>query len=197
MISVQEVVNDTDMIAPEPFTILRSTGQFVAGGFQSTTQPIQLWGPVQQASNKEIMMLPEADRVGSVRAFWSRIPVYLTRGTAPAPSTHGETPVGTVPGSTFTLSAAPPGGVGVFYVNGVFQTPGVDYVLSGMVIVTTVPVPPGAVLYFAWPVTVQAQDAASDIIVYPPNGERFRVLARYFDPGSGYWKALGTRMNAA
>jgi hypothetical protein len=197
MISVQEVILDPDMIAPEPFTILRSTGQFALGGFETVTVPIQLWGPVQQASNKEIQMLPEADRVGSIRAFWSRVPVYLTRGTAPAPGTHSEAPAGSVPGSTFTLSAAPPGDVGNFYVNGLFQTPGVDYTLAGNVITTTNPVPTGALLLFTWPITQNVADAASDIIVYPPGGEQFRVLARYFDPGSGFWKALGTRMNAA
>jgi hypothetical protein len=195
VISVQEVVLDPDMTAPEPFTILRSTGQFISGGFESSTTSIQLWGPVQQASNKEIQMLPEADRVGSIRAFWSRVPIYLTRGTAPAPATHEEVPDGAVPGSSFTLSAAPPGGVGNFYVNGLFQAPNVDYTLTGVDIATTVPVPSNAALLFTWPITVNAQDAASDIIVY--GGERFRVLQRYFDPGSGFWKALGTRMNAA
>jgi len=196
MISVQEVILDFDMTAPEPFTILRSTGEFVSGGFESSTTSIQIWGPVQQASNKEIQMLPEADRVGSIRAFWSRVPVYLTRGTAPAPATHEEVPDGAVPGSSFMLSAAPPGGVGNFYVNGLFQVPnGADYTLTGVAIATTVPVPDKATLLFTWPITVNAQDAASDIIVY--GGEQFRVLQRYFDPGSQYWKCLGTRMSAA
>ena len=63
MINVQEVILDPDMLPDQPFTILRSQGQFVMGGFQSVTTEIQIWGPVQQASNKEIMMLPEADRV--------------------------------------------------------------------------------------------------------------------------------------
>ncbi len=195
MINVQEVILDPDMLPDQPFTILRSQGQFVKAGFQSTTTEIQLWGPVQQASNKEISMLPEADRVGGIRAFWSRIPVYLTRGTAPAPATHSEAPQGAIPGSSFTLSDAPPGGVGSFYINGVFQTPGVDYTLTGVALVTTVPVPANAALLFIWPVTVNAQQAASDIIVW--GGERFRVLSRYYDPGSGYFKALGTRENAA
>jgi hypothetical protein len=140
-------------------------------------------------------MLPEADRVGSIRAFWSPIPIYLTRGTAPVPSVYGETPAGGVPGETFTLSQTPPTPNITVYVGGLLMTPNVDYVLIG----TTLTLFAAAVIapWVQWPVTAQVQQAASDIIQYPPNGERFRVLQRYFDPGCGYWKALGTRMNAA
>jgi hypothetical protein len=42
---------------------------------------------------------------------------------------------------------------------------------------------------------VQAEDAASDIIVY--DSCHYRVLQTYYDPGCGYFKALGTRMEAA
>jgi hypothetical protein len=94
MISVQEVVADPDMIAPEPFTILRSTGSWVLGGFQSVVTRISQMGPVQQASNKELRMLPEADRVGSVRSFWCTVPLLLVRGYAPLPGVHVETPQG-------------------------------------------------------------------------------------------------------
>jgi hypothetical protein len=195
VISVQEVVLDPDMIAPQPFVILRSVGEFIAGSFQTTTTPITMFGPVQQASNKEIQMLPEADRVGSIRAFWSTIPVLLTRGTAPVPSVHGEVAVGTTPGTTFTLSEDPPEESLTLIVNGLFMTPGVDYTIDGPVItlVTSTNVAP----YAQWPVTANVQQAASDIIQFPPGGEKFRVLQRYYDPGGGYWKALGTRMNAA
>lgn len=198
MISVQEVVLDTDLIAPEPYQVVRTTGQFGLGGFaplQTTT--FTLFGPVQQASNKEVQMLPEADRVGSVRSFWATMPIYLTRGTSPVPSVAGEVPAGAVPGTTYTLTQAPPGGAGDFYVNGSLLRPGVDYALDGAVITTTAATPGGATLWFQYPVVAQVQDAYSDVIVWPPNGEQFRVLQRYFDPGSGYWKALGTRMNAA
>ena len=183
------------MLPPEPYVILRSVGSFISGSFQSTTTPIQQFGPVQQASNRGIAMLPEADRVGSIRAFWSPIPIYLTRGTSPVPSVYGETPTGSVPGTVFTLSQLPPTVNIAVYVSGLFMTPGVDYTLVGttLTLVELADVAP----WVQWPITARVQQAASDIIEYPPGGEQFRVLQRYFDPGAGYWKALGTRMNAA
>ena len=195
MINVQEVILDTDMLPPEPYVILRSTGQFIAGQFQSVVTQIQQFGPVQQASNREIQMLPEADRVGSIRAFWSPIPIYLTRGTAPVPSVYGETPAGTVPSTVFTLSQQPPTVNITIYVNGLLMTPNVDYTLSGATI--TLALPAAVAPWVQWPITARVQQAASDIIEYPPNGEQFRILQRYYDPGNSVWKALGTRMNAA
>ena len=82
MISVQEVISDPDLCAPQQYVILRSTGAWIAGGFQSTVSTIQMFGPVQQASNKEVSMLPEADRVSEVRSFWSTVPLYVTRTNA-------------------------------------------------------------------------------------------------------------------
>ena len=195
MISVQEVIQDPDFTAPQPFVILRSTGQFVAGKFQSVTTPLQQFGPVQQASNKEIQMLPEADRVGSIRAFWCTVPVYLTRGTAPVPSVHGERAGGTVPGTVFTLSQVTPEDTAKVFVGGLLLRPVVDYVLVGTALTLTVSA--HVAPWVQWPVTVNVAQDASDIIAYPPGGELFRVLSRYYDPGGGYWKALGTRMNAA
>ena len=195
MINVQEVILDTDMLPPEPYVILRSTGSFVSGQFQSVVTKIQQFGPVQQASLKEIAMLTEADRVGSIRAFWSPIPIYLTRGTAPVPSVYGEAPAGTLPGVTFTLSQQPPTPNITVYVSGLLMTPNVDYTLSGVTI--TLVLPAAVAPWVQWPVTARVQQAASDIIEYPPNGEQYRVLSRYFDPGNNVWKALGTQMAAA
>ena len=78
---MQEVISDPDLVAPQQYVILRSTGAWVAGGFQSTVSTIQQFGPVQQASNKEVAMLPEADRVSEVRSFWSTVPIYTTNTT--------------------------------------------------------------------------------------------------------------------
>ena len=195
MINVSEVILDTDMLPPEPYVILRSIGSFVSGQFQSVITKIQQFGPVQQASLKEIVMLPEADRVGSIRAFWSPVPIYLTRGTAPVPSVHGEVLSGILPGVTFTLSQQPPTPNVMVYVGGLLMTPNVDYTLSGVTI--TLVLPAAVAPWVQWPVTVRTQQAASDIIEYPPGGEQYRVLQRYYDPGNSVWKALGTRMNAA
>lgn len=191
MISVQEVVVDPDMIAPHPYTIYRSTGQFVLGGFDSTVTPISAFGPVQQATNKELQMLDEADRISSVRSFWNTQPFYATRGYAPVPGVHGEALVGD--GPTYTLSAVPPAEKVNVYANGLFMTPGIDYQLAGAVITFFVAL--NSAPYVTWQITARVAASASDIIQY--DSEKYRVLSVYFDPGGGYWKALGTRLAAA
>ena len=190
MISVFEVVVSPDMTAPQPFTILRSTGQFVLGGFQSTTTSISMFGPVQQASNKEITMLPEADRIGEIRSFWSTQPIYLTRGYAPVPSVHGETPAGS--GTSYTLSAAPPGESLCVYAAGLLL-PSTAYTVVGAALTFTAA--PSAPLYVTWPITALVATNASDQIQY--QSDTYRVLTTYHDPGCGYYKALGTRLAAS
>lgn len=190
MISVFEVVVDPDMIAPEPFTVLRSVGQFVLGGFTSTVTAIPMFGPVQQASDKEIQMLQEADRVTAVRSFWSTQPIYVTRGYGAVPGTYGESPTGA--GTTYTLSTVPPAGI-IVYASGKLLRPIADYTLLGTLLsFTTAPAGP---IYVTWPVTVAVESAASDIIQYET--EQYRILRVYSDPGGGYYKAYGTRMSAA
>lgn len=192
MISVFEVVVDPDMTAPNPFTILRSTGKFVLGGFESTVTPIPMIGPVQQASNKELTMLPEADRIGSVRSFWSTQQIYTTRGYAPVPGVHGEAPQGS--GTTYTLGEVPPSESLCVYVGGLLLQPnGVNYTLTGEVI--TFSVAPTAPPYATWQVTVNAAANASDQLQY--DDEVYRVLEVYYDPGGGYYKALATRLAAS
>lgn len=193
MITVQEVILDPDMIAPKQFLVLRSTGAWVLGGFQSVTTTIKLIGPVQQATDKEISMIPEADRTGEVRSFWAPIPLYTTRGYAPVPSTHGEAPV-QVSDTVYTLSGAPPDNTINLYSGGMqLRGNGIDYVLTGTTI--TLNVAPGSAPYATWQTTAEVQPDASDILVY--EGEQYRLLKVYRVPGSGYYKALGTRMAGA
>jgi hypothetical protein len=70
---------------------------------------------------------------------------------------HGEIPDGAVPGTIYTLSSAPPGGVlQTCTVNGVMQSPnGVDYALDGLTITFTYTLPDEAVIYVTWPVQSQ------------------------------------------
>ena len=196
MITVQEVIQDTDMVAPEPFTIQRSVGQWVSGGFQNTpSQSFTVFGPVRNATDKEVSMLPEADRVGRIRAFYATMPILTTRGYAPVPSTQGEVLTAVTPGSVYTLSITPPIGGGSLYVNGLLLTPNTQYTLFGQTITLAVEAPVDAVLYFTWPVVVNTQAAESDIILY--DGFSYRVMDVYRTSGSGYWKALGTRLETA
>jgi hypothetical protein len=197
MITVQEVVSDPDFTAPEPWTILRSTDAWVLGGVQSTTAPITMIGPVQQSSNKEIAMVPEADRVGSLRSFWSTIPIYVTRGSAPVPSTHGEVPapVGRFPATALTLSVAPPGGQVALTKNGGLLVAGTDYAVAGAVVQLAVAAVATDTFWVSWSAVSNTQAANSDILVW--DGNQYRVLQVYNDPGSMYWKAIATRMRAA
>jgi hypothetical protein len=189
VISVEEIIQDPDMISPEPFTILRSQGQFVLGGFQSTTTAVPVFGPVHQASDKEIQMLAEADRVGAVRSFWANIAIYTTRGTVPVPSTHGEVPVGS--GTSYTLSTTPPGeACSIYDATGLLL---IDYIIVGSAV--TFAASPTAPLYACWPVTAQTGQSASDILQF--QGEQYRVSHVYRVLGSGYWRALAVRMDAS
>ena len=196
MISMSDVVSDGDLAAPKPFQVLRSTGTWASGGFVSTiTETLELTGPVQQATDREVAMLPEGDRVGQVMSFWATLPLYTTRGKLPSPTLHAETPKGTVPGTLFTLSQAPPGQIAL-YLNGEFLTPdGVDYAQSGMSVVMNSAVNLADKLLAQWPVISNTDPAAADILVY--GGEKYRLLDVKHDPGCGYWKALATRMSAS
>lgn len=190
MISVAEVVADVDMTAPEPFTILRSMGSFVAGGFQNTTFPIAAYGPVQQASDKEIAMLPEADRAGEIRSFWWTMPMYVTRAMdIPVPVMN---PV-TASGVTIQLAYIPESGF-LLYKNGLLLTPWVDYMVNGSTITLMQAADPEDV--FLVSTYGQGQiPSISDVIQY--RNWNYRVLRTYHDAGCGYWKAYGTRMEAA
>lgn len=74
---LQDVINDPDLA--EGFTILRNPGKPGAGGWVAgAPQQIPAWGVVSVASNKEIQMLPEADRVSEVRTFHTQTALYVT-----------------------------------------------------------------------------------------------------------------------
>jgi hypothetical protein len=192
VITVTEVVEDPTFIPPQPFTILRSVGQFVVGGFNpNNTISIPVFGPVQQASLKQLEMLLEADRVGYVRMFWCRQPLYLTRGYAPVPGVQ----VGSLTGSglVYTLSSTPPDGTAMVYVNGLFMTPGIDYTLDGNTL--TFVVAPSTTPVVTWQITVNMATNNSDIIQF--ENYQYRLMDSYYDPGAGYHRALGVRMQAS
>lgn len=192
MISIEEVIADADLQAPQAFAILRSTGQFVAGGFNSATVSIQAFGPVQRATSKQVDMLPEGDRVGAIMAFWWTRQIFTTSGKAPVQSTYGETPSGAIPGYTYTLSVTPPSGIELFK-NGLYVPFGTGFQLAGAEITLAQETVTGDVLYALWPITAYVGTNAADILVY--NSEQYRVLDVKHFAGSGYWRALATRMS--
>jgi len=74
---LDEVVLDADLA--EAYTIVRSNGKFVMGGWKDSTTNIKGFGVVTVARPSEIEMLPEGDRNSEIRAFYSAQPLYETR----------------------------------------------------------------------------------------------------------------------
>lgn len=71
--------------------------------------------------------------------------------TAFATFVHGEAPAGAYPGTVYTVSSPPPSGVFQSLTkNGLFQTPGVDYVLNGVTITLVVPTISSDRIYVTW-----------------------------------------------
>jgi hypothetical protein len=78
---------------------------------------------------------------------------------------HTEVPSGNKPGTVYMLSSEPPGGaLQALTRNGLFQTPGVDYTLTGNVITLAEPTVAHDALYVVWPVQTQKFTASA------PNG---------------------------
>lgn len=74
---------------------------------------------------------------------------------------HSETPTGVQPGTVYMLSSVPPGGaLQALTRNGLFQTPGVDYTLSGQTITMVQPTTAHDSLYAVWPVQAETFAAA-------------------------------------
>ena len=78
MINLAEVVNDP--FANQPFTIHRTQGSFVAGGWAATARTdIPSSGVITVAGDKALQQVPEGDRaMGSIQVL-TTIPIYTTR----------------------------------------------------------------------------------------------------------------------
>lgn len=76
MIDISELMSDADFC--QPFTIVRSTGAFVAGVWQDISTNVNSYGAMQPAGDREINMVPEGDRVTGMVALWSSQPLYTT-----------------------------------------------------------------------------------------------------------------------
>ena len=77
IMDLSEVVIDSDL--SETFTICRTTGTFSAGGWVADPAiylPAQ--GIVTVATQKQLEMVPEGDRVSGAMAFYSGDRIYLT-----------------------------------------------------------------------------------------------------------------------
>ena len=79
LLDLSDVVSDPDL--SDNYTILRSTGGFVAGGWADTRTPIPAFGVVSIASEKDLENLPEGARVREARVFHSTQQMFLVNET--------------------------------------------------------------------------------------------------------------------
>lgn len=75
-IDLSDVVSSNDFA--EPFTIRRSSGSFVAGGWSQTTTDIAALGVVSIARDKDLDSLPEGDKVKEAIVVHSTQEMMLT-----------------------------------------------------------------------------------------------------------------------
>jgi len=74
---LSEVLNDG--VLSEPYTILRSTGTFQLGGWVTTEVSIPGYGTVSVASEQDLLMVPEGDRITGSMVFHSQQRIYETQ----------------------------------------------------------------------------------------------------------------------
>lgn len=77
MIDVSELLADPDFC--EAFTIMRSTGgSFGPSGWMDNTTAVPSYGSIQPASDKDLRMVPEGDRVSGSLAIYSQQELFVT-----------------------------------------------------------------------------------------------------------------------
>lgn len=79
MINVADVVSDPDLA--QPFTILRSTGSWVNGVWQSTVVSTPSYGVIAEPTEVDLEMVPEGDKVKGAIVVWSPQIIYATHAT--------------------------------------------------------------------------------------------------------------------
>lgn len=65
-------------ILAESYTIKRSTGSFQIGGWTTTSSDIPGWGVVSVASDDDLQIVPEGDRVTGMMVFHSVDEIFET-----------------------------------------------------------------------------------------------------------------------
>jgi hypothetical protein len=81
MIDLSDVVNDPDFA--QDYVVTRRTGIFATGKFKVTgSTDIPFYGIIQPASEEDLAMVPEGDRVTGMMGFISQQQMYKTNGEA-------------------------------------------------------------------------------------------------------------------
>jgi hypothetical protein len=80
MIDVEDVIEDDDLA--QDYIIYRSTGSFVGGRWiEGTPVQVEACGTIYVAKEKDLVQVPEADRVSGAMVFYNQAVIYLTRNT--------------------------------------------------------------------------------------------------------------------
>lgn len=96
MINVGRVLASKNLAQPKPYTVNRKSGNWVEGRFVQTETAIPTSGVITAAGTKDIMQVPEGDRVSQIVVFHSTLPLYVThddvqgRGTSDEIEWHGQ-----------------------------------------------------------------------------------------------------------
>lgn len=76
MLNIAELIHDPDFA--QPFTVYRKTGQWAEGEYNQTEQQISFHGVVVAANTKDLLQVPEGDRVKGIMAFYATEPLLVT-----------------------------------------------------------------------------------------------------------------------
>lgn len=87
MIDVSEVVNDPDLA--QPFSILRSSGSWFKGVWNSVQTTVQGYGVISVAEAQDLEMVSEGDIVHGAMVFHSQQPIFRTNANNATDSTGG------------------------------------------------------------------------------------------------------------
>ena len=78
MLNVSELLQDPDFA--QPFSIQRSSGAFVSGGFETITTTVAAWGVILPASDQDLAQVPAGDRVTGTISIHTAQQLFQTHG---------------------------------------------------------------------------------------------------------------------
>lgn len=76
MVNVQDLIQDPDFA--QPFTIYRKTGAWQDGAYTQSEQQLTAYGIIIAANAKDLLQVPEGDRVKGIMVFYSTEPLLVT-----------------------------------------------------------------------------------------------------------------------
>lgn len=79
MIDVGSIVVDPDFA--QPYTVHRKSGAWVAGRWEPTEDDLPYFGAIMVATQRDLNMIPEGDRVSGMMMFFAVKPLNLTSET--------------------------------------------------------------------------------------------------------------------